>query len=141
MLRRAALVRTDVSEELSASFIRITRIGEIGTTLAANSNRHTLRRNTYFLAACSRPIYGENYVIFYIIELFKVLFSKFANMLKHLQETAYIHTSNRMQDQIMKRIEKRMKYVIRRKRKNCKRKMISVKTFIEEKQNNGRQAH
>jgi hypothetical protein len=27
MLRRVALVRTDVSEELSASFIRVTRIG------------------------------------------------------------------------------------------------------------------
>jgi hypothetical protein len=33
MLRRVALVRTDVSEELSASFIRMTRIGELGTTL------------------------------------------------------------------------------------------------------------
>jgi hypothetical protein len=29
MLRRVALVRTDVSEELIASFIRVTRIGEI----------------------------------------------------------------------------------------------------------------
>jgi hypothetical protein len=27
-----ALVRTDVPEELSASFIRLTRIGELGTT-------------------------------------------------------------------------------------------------------------
>jgi hypothetical protein len=34
MLRRVALVRTDVSEELSASFISVTRIGELGTTLA-----------------------------------------------------------------------------------------------------------
>jgi hypothetical protein len=34
MLRSVALVRTDVSEELSASFIRVTRIGELGTTLA-----------------------------------------------------------------------------------------------------------
>jgi hypothetical protein len=33
MLRRVALVRTDVSEELSASFIRLTRNGELGTTL------------------------------------------------------------------------------------------------------------
>jgi hypothetical protein len=31
MLRRVALVRTDVSEELSASIIRVTRIGELGT--------------------------------------------------------------------------------------------------------------
>jgi hypothetical protein len=45
MLRRMALVRTDVSEELSASFIRVTRISELGTTLAVTSNRLTLRRN------------------------------------------------------------------------------------------------
>jgi hypothetical protein len=32
MLHRVSLVRTDVSEELSASFIRVTRIGELGTT-------------------------------------------------------------------------------------------------------------
>jgi hypothetical protein len=32
MLRRVALVRTVVSEELSASFIRVIRIGELGTT-------------------------------------------------------------------------------------------------------------
>jgi hypothetical protein len=55
MLRRVALVRTDVSEEPSASFTRVTRIGELGTTLAVTSNRRTLRRNTkasYFFAAC-----------------------------------------------------------------------------------------
>jgi hypothetical protein len=46
MLRRVALVRTDVSKELSVSFIRMTRIGEVGTTLAVTSNRRTLRRNT-----------------------------------------------------------------------------------------------
>jgi hypothetical protein len=40
MLRRVALVRTDVSEEPSA-FIRVTRIGELGTTLAVTSNRRT----------------------------------------------------------------------------------------------------
>jgi hypothetical protein len=42
MLRRVALVRTEVSEELSTSFIRVTRIGELGTTLAVTSNRRTL---------------------------------------------------------------------------------------------------
>jgi hypothetical protein len=31
MLRRVALVRTDVSEEIGASIIRVTRIGELGT--------------------------------------------------------------------------------------------------------------
>jgi hypothetical protein len=39
MLRRVALVRTDVSEELSASIIRVTRVGELETTLAVTSNR------------------------------------------------------------------------------------------------------
>jgi hypothetical protein len=39
MLRRVVLVRTDVSEELSASFIRVTRIGELGTMLAVTSNQ------------------------------------------------------------------------------------------------------
>jgi hypothetical protein len=43
MLRRVALVSADVSEKLSASFIRKTRIGELGTTQAATSNRRTLR--------------------------------------------------------------------------------------------------
>jgi hypothetical protein len=46
MLRRVALVKTDVSEELSASIIRVTRIGELGTSLAVTSNGCTLRRNT-----------------------------------------------------------------------------------------------
>jgi hypothetical protein len=45
MLRRVALVETDVSEELSSSFIGVTRVGELGTTLAVTSNRHTLRKS------------------------------------------------------------------------------------------------
>jgi hypothetical protein len=44
LLRRVALVRTDVSEESDASFMRVTKIGELGTTQAATSNRRTLRR-------------------------------------------------------------------------------------------------
>jgi hypothetical protein len=45
MLRRVALVTTDVSEEFGASIIRVTRISELGT-LAVTSNRCTLRRNS-----------------------------------------------------------------------------------------------
>jgi hypothetical protein len=45
MLHLVDLERTDVSEELSASVIRVTRIGELGT-LAVTSSRRTLRRNT-----------------------------------------------------------------------------------------------
>jgi hypothetical protein len=56
-LTACGLVRTDVSEELRASIIRVRRIGELGT-LAVTSNRRTLRRNTdteeiqYIVAAC-----------------------------------------------------------------------------------------
>jgi hypothetical protein len=43
MLHRVPLVRTDVSEEFSAFILRVTRIGELGTTLAVTSNGRTLR--------------------------------------------------------------------------------------------------
>jgi hypothetical protein len=42
MLRPVALVRTHVLEELSASFIWVTRIGELGTTLAVTSSRRSV---------------------------------------------------------------------------------------------------
>jgi hypothetical protein len=42
MLRRVAIVRTDVSEERSASIVRVTRICELGT-FAVTSNLRTLR--------------------------------------------------------------------------------------------------
>jgi hypothetical protein len=44
MLRLVGLVSSEVSVVLSASFIRVTRIGELGTALAVTSNRRTLRR-------------------------------------------------------------------------------------------------
>jgi hypothetical protein len=43
MLGRVALVRTDGSKEHIASITRVTRICELGTTLAVTSNRSTLR--------------------------------------------------------------------------------------------------
>jgi hypothetical protein len=49
MLRRVALVRTDVSDDLSASIIRVTRIGEIRNTLAVTSNRRTLADVSVFV--------------------------------------------------------------------------------------------
>jgi transcriptional regulator NrdR family protein len=42
MLRREALVRDDVSEELIAFFIRVTRIDELRKTLAVTSNRRKI---------------------------------------------------------------------------------------------------
>jgi hypothetical protein len=66
MLRRVALVRTDVSEEPGASFIRVTRIGELGTQVATS------------VAACvvpSSPIYFTyftyfNYFSYLLLTLF-----------------------------------------------------------------------
>jgi hypothetical protein len=57
MLCRVALVRTDVSEELSVSFIRVTRIGELGTTIAVTSNRQTAVKtsNLPYLASDGMP--------------------------------------------------------------------------------------
>jgi hypothetical protein len=43
MLRRVALVRTDFSEDLCASFIRVTRTGELGTTLAVIERIQTVQ--------------------------------------------------------------------------------------------------
>jgi hypothetical protein len=48
MLCRVAPARTDISEELSASIIRVT-ICEIGTTLAVTRNRYTQRAS---VASC-----------------------------------------------------------------------------------------
>jgi hypothetical protein len=48
MLRRVAVVITDVSEELSASFIRVTRIGELGTTLAVTRPHGVTSQKTQF---------------------------------------------------------------------------------------------
>jgi hypothetical protein len=62
MLRRVALVRTDVSEELSASFIKVTRIGEIGT-LAVTSNRSTLGKNTKSIFEISMAVTMKNGVV------------------------------------------------------------------------------
>jgi hypothetical protein len=53
MLRRVALVRADVSEEPSASFTRVTRIGELGTTQHLVFLRSVRR---LLVAACVVPI-------------------------------------------------------------------------------------
>jgi hypothetical protein len=60
MLRRVALVRTDVSEELSASFIRVTRIGELGT-LVVTSNRRT-KCCSYLADSCHRDEGGAKFL-------------------------------------------------------------------------------
>jgi hypothetical protein len=62
-LRRVDLVRTDVSEEPSASFIRVTRIGELRKTLAVTCNRRTLRRNTEFSHSCYHDDGGAKFLL------------------------------------------------------------------------------
>jgi hypothetical protein len=52
MLRRVALVRTDVSEERNASILGVTRIGGLGT-LVVTSNRRTLGRSTMYAPVAS----------------------------------------------------------------------------------------
>jgi hypothetical protein len=49
MLPCVALVRTDISEEPSASTIKMTRIDDFGKTLEVSSNLRTLRKKDYAL--------------------------------------------------------------------------------------------
>jgi hypothetical protein len=55
MLRRVALVRTDVSEQRISSAKRVTRIGELGTLLVT-SDRNTPRRMFQLLVNTPRSV-------------------------------------------------------------------------------------
>jgi hypothetical protein len=74
MLRRVALVRADVSEELSASFIRVRGIDELRKTLALTGNRRTLRRiNSVFLRSlrrllCTASIFPSSRTLFTLMK-------------------------------------------------------------------------
>jgi hypothetical protein len=65
MLRRVALVRADVSEERSASIIKVTRIGELGTSLSVTRNRRTPRRNTkrFFILSVRRLLVTATFLV------------------------------------------------------------------------------
>jgi hypothetical protein len=52
ILLRVDLVRTDVSEGRMSSNIMVTRIAEVGITLAATSNLTLSMKKYYFFAAC-----------------------------------------------------------------------------------------
>jgi hypothetical protein len=57
MLRRVALVRTDVSEEPSSSFITVARISELGTTVTASVVPSSyLTGNTLHLRYRTQPV-------------------------------------------------------------------------------------
>jgi hypothetical protein len=75
MLRRVALVRTDVSEELSASIVRVTRIGELGTTLAVTSDRRTRRNFTEEAILHSHR--RENLIQLHFLFCLKIVYIKY----------------------------------------------------------------
>jgi hypothetical protein len=63
LLRHVALVKTDVSKEPSASITRVTRIGDIGRTLAVTSNRNTsILEYVVFLRSVHRLLVTANVV-------------------------------------------------------------------------------
>jgi hypothetical protein len=97
MLHRMALVITDVSEEPSASFIRVTKIGELGTTLAAKKCQvlvflRTVRRlpvaasvvpsSIYDLIYCKSFIHlRRNYFSYSGSRHFKIVINEVVNLI------------------------------------------------------------
>jgi hypothetical protein len=61
-----------VSEELSASFIRVTRIGELGTTLAVTSNLHCILQRRCWVTLKSRFLQVPHGVASQKMALFKL---------------------------------------------------------------------
>jgi hypothetical protein len=66
-LRRVALGRTYVSQELIASFIRVTRICELGTTLAETNNRRYSSETSVITRATRRNIQEDAIHIVYVM--------------------------------------------------------------------------
>jgi hypothetical protein len=56
MLRRVVLGRTDVSEEIRASFTRVIRVVDLATTLAITNNRRKLLEDTILHSHCRENV-------------------------------------------------------------------------------------
>jgi hypothetical protein len=68
MLYHVAIVRTDVSEELSAFFMRATSIGELGTTPAATSNRPTFLGSVRRLLVAAGDVPSSPIIVILMME-------------------------------------------------------------------------
>jgi hypothetical protein len=68
MLRRVTLVRTEVSEECSASFIRVTRICELGRTLAVTDYDIIFIRRVFRLLVIAKVVPSSPILVTLIVE-------------------------------------------------------------------------
>jgi hypothetical protein len=92
MLRRVATVRTEVSEECNSSIIRVTRIGELGPTLAVISNRRSVLQ---LLVTANVPS-----SLIFVTLMMKALHSSETSILTRgtwcsIQEDAILHSHRR----------------------------------------------